>query len=174
MSERQGIGEFARDHWREALVAGVAVAAGATALLAAKAIQNKRRNRVEDEPLRSEMSREEMLERLDILNDPVLRPENRKLLVGIAARVFYATHNSEANIITHDALRDHFEEDEVSMGVALGLLEVAGLIGRRESSIDASDTGYFAETPLSWALSDDDSNQYPDLQQALSEILTEQ
>lgn len=173
MSERQGIGEFARDHWKEALVAGVAVAAGATALLAAKAIQNKRRSRVEDEPLRSEMSREEMLERLDVLNDPVLRPENRKLLAGVAARIFYATHNSEANIITHGALIQHFEDDEVPMGVALGLLEVAGLIGRRESTVDVNDTGYFAEAPLSWALTDDDSDRYPDLQLALAEILSE-
>lgn len=175
MSERQSVGGFAREHWKAALIAGATVAAGTAAVAGVHAIRNKRRNNhTEDEPLRSEMSRKDMFARLGALYDPEIPPNARDLMTGVAARIYYATHNTESSVITPSALLEHLDRDKMLLPAALLYMEQSGLVGRRENSVDSAQSGYFAEAPLSWTMSDDDEVHFPELHQALSAILCEQ
>jgi hypothetical protein len=171
MSDQRSVGEFVRQHWRAEL-AGTILAAGAAALIGARAVRNHRRTRMEDEALLSNVGREDMQAKLEALNDPYLSRITRERILDVAARVYLATHYSEAHVITPTALLEQFDaEEEAVTAATLEDLEDRGLIAQRYSSVDTSQADYFAEVPLSWAIADADTDVVPGLREAVATVL---
>jgi hypothetical protein len=173
MSEQSGEKGFLKKHLKaEAAGVGLVVTAAATAVVV-RAIRNNRSGRFKNEALMSDMSNEEIHTSLEALNDERLKPASRELELTVAARIYIATHNNTAHVITQTTLLELTESDSFMLGAVLKDLEEQGLVGQRPSDLDNTQTGYFAEDPLSLAGGDDDTNSVPGLLLAVATIMSE-